>query len=127
MGCGWNLRGCRAGMRDGRRKPGLARYLPGDYHQRIVIVSGISIVCVPYLLFFPSVFSCFFFNFFPWLASLAAPPNLRGPFICIIFLCHKGCRVAVVPTQGFHRWSAMLSNIYMYVLYIEVCLFFCCV
>jgi len=71
--------GCRAGMRDGRRKPGLARYLPGDYHQRIVIVSGTSIV-LP-----------FRFLFFPRLASLAGPPHTHwSPLICIIFHATRG-------------------------------------
>lgn len=63
-GCGWNLRGCRAGMRDGRRKPGLARYLPGDYHQRIVIVFG-DFHCVrPLLTVFPFSFFLLFFSTF---------------------------------------------------------------
>jgi len=78
-------------MRDGRRKPGLARYLPGDYHQRIVIVFG-DFHCVrPLLTVFPFSF------FLPQGVSSGSCPHSRvssmvGNVIKYIYICivHRG-------------------------------------
>lgn len=112
MGCGWNLRGCRAGMRDGRRKPGLARYLPGDYHQRIVIVFG-DFHCVrPLLTVFPFSFFLIFFQLFSMVSIVSGSPEPAWPIHLHNFFLPQGVSSGSCPHS---RVSSMVGNVIKYI------------
>lgn len=78
----------------------------------LLLFSGISIVCVPYLLFFPSVFSCFFFQLFSMVSIVSGSPEPAWPIHLHNFFLPQGVSSGSCPHS---RVSSMVGNVIKYI------------